>query len=216
MNVFSYYVIWTIRALFLLRHVKKGEYNKFLRKCNKFIEKLMSYPKNKRDKKWHDVVSWLLTRKADALRYSSKIQEALEVIQQSLKHAELAQDEVSYLRALLVYGVILSAENRKNGLKIIDQVLEATQENKNKSRNQIRAYALLQKAGSLNTGYEPYLEEAIRLLTDLNASTGLGQAYYLLYEKTRDKEQLEKAKEFFRKAKLDPEKAIQRLEKRMG
>jgi hypothetical protein len=214
MNVFSYYV-WTIRALFLLRYVKKGEYNKFLKNCDKFIQKRMNYPMNKRDKRWHDVASWLLTRKADALRYSSGIHEAREVIQQSLTHAELAQDQVSYLRALLVYGMILSAENRKNGLKIIDQVLEATHECRSKSKKQIRAYAFLQKAGSLNAGYGPCLKEAIRLLTDLKASAGLGQAYYLLYEKTGDKEPLEKAKGFFRKAKLDPEKAIQRLEKRM-
>jgi len=212
MNRITYY-LWTLRALFLLRHIKRGNYSEILKKCDRYIEKLEKYPENKRDERWHDAFSWFLMRKADALNYFDRQEEALEVIQESLEHAKLLKNDVSYLRALLVYGVTLSGKDRKRGLEIINEVLELTEEPKQKSKKQIRAWALLQKAKSISVGYEPALEEAIELLTELKASGGLGQAHYLLYEKTGAKEHLEKAKEYFRKAKLNPEKTIEKLQK---
>jgi tetratricopeptide (TPR) repeat protein len=212
MNRIVYY-LWTLRALFLLRYIKRNKYGEFLKKCEESIEKLMRYSESKRDEKWHDVLSWFLMRKADALNYFDRIDEALEAVQESLKHAKLLKDDVSYLRALLVYGVTLSGKDRNRGVEVINEVLEPTRECTSKSKKQIRAWALLQKARSVSAEYEPILEEAIRLLTELKAHGGLGQAYYLLYEKTKEEKHLEKAKEYFRKAKIDPEKAIERLEK---
>lgn len=87
-----------------MRHIKRGKYSEFLEKCDKYIEKLRKYPENKKDERWHDVFSWFLMRKADALNYFNRHDEALEVIRESLEHAKLLKSDVSYLRALLVYG----------------------------------------------------------------------------------------------------------------
>ena len=211
MNILSYYA-WTIRASFVMRLLKSGDYEAVLEKCEAYIGKLGETPPHKRDKRWHDVMSWFLARKADALNYLGRPEEALEAARLSLEHAELAEDPASRLRALLLYGIALMAVGREEeGLKYIDEILDMTDGRLDAPSRQARAWALLQKASVLEEGYEPLVREAIRLLSGLRSFIGLGQAYYLLYEKTRDERYLEEARRHLESAGLSPEEIAKRL-----